>query len=511
MRESCRGKVYLIGAGPGDPGLVTVKGMQALRMADVVVYDYLANPAIIEQASPKAELIYAGKRGGHHTLEQSQINDLLVEKALAGNVVARLKGGDPFIFGRGGEEALELARNGIAFEIVPGVTAAIAAAAYAGIPATHRGIATSFGMVTGHEDANKPASEVDWSRLATGTDTLVIYMGMQNIREIVGNMIAAGRDASTPAAVVSWGTLPRQRCVTGTLETIADSAAEAGLGAPAIIVVGRVVSLREQLNWFEKLPLFGKRIMLTRPREQSAEFEAALQRLGAEALILPTIRIVPLDDFSRIDAAIAGLASYDWTVFTSVNAVRIFMHRMLDQGKDARSFAACRIAAIGPATARAIEERFLRVDFIPPDYVAEEFLTSFAQQHQIRGARFLLPRAGAARPMLANELQKMGGEADEVTVYHTLPESDVDPDMLQRVIAGGVDVITFTSASTARNFVNLVGKERAVALNRSAGVASIGPITTQAARELGLHVAVEAAEHTVEGLTRAICEHFGLG
>jgi len=501
--ESRCGKVYLIGAGPGDPGLITVKGVEVLRLADVVVYDLLANPAILRQANPKAELICAGKRGGHHTMEQPQINALLVEKALAGKLVARLKGGDPFVFGRGGEEALELARHGIDFEVVPGVTAGVAAAAYAGIPVTHRGIAASFGMVSGHEDASKPAPEVDWSRVAAGTDTLAIYMGMQNIRGIAEKLIAGGRDAATPAAVVAWGTLPSQRCATGTLATIAESAAEAGLGPPAVIVVGQVVSLRDQLNWFEKLPLFGRRILLTRPREQSVESEAALQRLGAEVLILPTIRIVPIEDLSGIDAAIERLGSYDWTVFTSVNAVRIFMNRMLARDKDARSFGACRIAAIGSATARAIEERFLHADFVPRDYVAESFLASFAQQHRVQGARFLLPRAEAARPLLVSELRRMGGVVDELTVYHTQPESEVEPDTQRRVMNGEADVITFTSASTVRNFVNLVGKERTVQLSRSAMVASIGPATTQAARELGLHVAVEAAEHTVEGLVRA--------
>lgn len=502
------GKVYLIGAGPGDPGLITVKGLEVLREADVVVYDYLANPGLLAEARDDAEMIYVGKKAGSHAMQQPDINALLVEKGAAGNVVARLKGGDPYVFGRGGEEALALAGAGVAFEVVPGVTAAIAAAAYAGIPVTHRGVAASLGIVTGHEDPTKPESQVDWSKVAVGTGTLAIYMGMKNLRRNVANIIAAGRDESTPVAVISWGTSPRQRCATGTLSTIADVVEREGIEAPAITIIGDVVRLRDRLQWFEKLPLFGKRIVTTRPRAQSAELQRMLQRLGAEVLVFPTIRIVPVQDYSAMDSAIGRLGEYDWLIFTSINGVRIFFDRMLEQGRDARALAACKLAAIGPATARALRDRFLDVDCVPRRYVAEEVVAALKEFDDLEGKKILLPRAGAARLVLPEELRRLGADVEEIAVYQTEAETRTDPALLERILGADVDVITFTSSSTVQNFAEIVGDERAREISTKVACASIGPITSQTARELGMQIAVEAEEHVTAGLVRALCDHF---
>ncbi|NQT20358.1 MAG: uroporphyrinogen-III synthase, partial [Planctomycetes bacterium] len=385
---------------------------------------------------------------------------------------------------------------------------AIAAAAYAGIPVTHRGVAVSLAVVTGHEDPTKPESQVDWSKVAVGTGTLAIYMGMKNLRRNVGKIIAAGRDESTPVAVVSWGTSPRQRCVTGTLSTIADVVEREGIEAPAITIIGDVVGLRDRLQWFEKLPLFGKRIVTTRPRAQSAELKRRLERLGAEVLVFPTIRIVPVQDFSAMDGAIGRLGEYDWLIFTSINGVRIFFERMIELGRDARALAGCKLAAIGPATAQALRDRFLYVECVPRRYVAEEVVAALAALDEVRGKRFLLPRAGAARLVLPCELKRLGCHVDEVTVYETECESDVDALLLGRIAAGDVDVISFTSSSTVRNFAAIVGHERLKALDERVVFASIGPITSETARELGIRIDVEAEEHVTGGLVRALCDHF---
>ena len=502
------GKVYLIGAGPGDPGLITVKGMEALREADVVVYDYLANPGLLELARPDAEMIYVGKKGGSHTMEQPDINALLVEKG-TGHTVARLKGGDPFVFGRGGEEALALAEHGVDFEVVPGVTAAIAAAAYAGIPVTHRGVAVSLSIVTGHEDPTKPASQVDWSKFGAGTGTLAIYMGMKNLRRHVAGIIAAGRPESTPAAVVSWGTSPRQRCVTGTLADIADKVSEAGISAPAITIIGEVATLRPKLQWFEKLPLFAKRIVTTRPRTQSAALKHTLHKLGAEVLVFPTIKIEPVEDHSAIDGAIGRMSDYNWLIFTSINGVKVFFDRMVELGKDARSLAGCKVAAIGPATAQALRDRFLHVDCVPRRYVAEEVVAALKESEELCGKRILLPRAGAARMVLPKELRKLGAEVEDISLYDTLAETDVDPDVLERITSGDADVITFTSSSTVENFAKIVGEARAREIGGKVLCASIGPVTSQTAHELGIKVGIEAEEHTTDGLVKAICGWYG--
>jgi len=514
------GRVYLIGAGPGDPGLITVKGREALGEASVVVYDYLANRGLLEYARPDAELIYVGKKGGGpggalHEMEQDEINALLAEKALAGHVVARLKGGDPFVFGRGGEEALLLAERGVEFEVVPGITAAIAAAAYAGIPVTHRGVSASLMILTGHEDPTKsegPAgSHVDWSKVATGAGTLAVYMGVRNLPHLVESIIAGGRPSITPVAVISWGTCPRQRVVTGTLADIAERVRTAGIQPPAITIIGEVVSLRNRLAWFEKLPLLGKRIVVTRSREQAGSLARELNRLGAEVIEFPTIRIEPLggDRLRELDCAIGSVARYRWVIFTSVNAVDAFLDRMHALGKDARSLASCSICAIGPATAGALREKCLIADLVPEKFVAEAIVDAFAKAGGIAGARILLPRALVARDILPDSLRELGAEVDVVPVYETVPKIDHPQDVRELIARGEFDVVTFTSSSTVRNFAEIVGTERAREICGRALCASIGPITSQTARELGIPIAIEAAEYTIDGLVKAVVEKAG--
>ena len=364
------GKVYLVGAGPGDPGLITVKGMECLNQADVVIYDHLASAKLLKYAREDAETICAGKQHGSHTLPQDEMNKLMIEKARQGHTVVRLKGGHPFIFGRGGEEAEALAAERIPFEVVPGITSAIAAPAYAGIPLTHRKYTASVGIVTGHEDSTKPDSTVDWSKLATGVGTLVILMGVKNLAKIVEKLISAGRDPKTPVALVRWGTTPQQTTLVGTLETIVAQAETAKLKPPVAIVVGEVVKLREKLNWFEKRPLFGKTVVVTRTREQASELVARLSAAGADCLECPTIRVVPPQDWHPLDEAINALDSYDWLVFTSVNGVCFFFDRLYEKGKDVRALKDVRTATIGPVTAKRLRDFGLKSDIMPQTYRA---------------------------------------------------------------------------------------------------------------------------------------------
>jgi len=498
---AANGFVSLIGAGPGDPGLLTLRGAEALARADVVVYDYLANPALLAHARPGTEQIYAGKQAGRHTLSQDEINALLVERGLAGQRVARLKGGDPFVFGRGGEEALALLEAGVAFEVVPGVTSAVAAPAYAGIPVTHRGLASSLAIVTGHEDPAKDEPALDWAHLATGVDTLVLLMGIGNLPRIVAELVAHGRPASTPVAVVRWGTLPGQQTVSGTLADIAGRVQEAGLQPPAVTVVGAVAGLRERLRWFEDRPLFGQRVLVTRTREQAGALSARLRALGAEAVELPTIRIAPPDDWAPLDAAIAGLPGTDWIVFTSANGVDRFWERLRAARLDARALHGARLAAIGPATAAALEARGLLPDHVPEEYVAEAVAAGLGD---VRGRRVLLPRADVARPALADLLREGGAEVLEVAAYRTVRPA-IDPGTLRGLLAG-VTAATFTSSSTVRNLAAAAqdaGLELPVALGHAL-VACIGPITAATAREHGLPVHVVAESYTVDGLVEAL-------
>ena len=497
------GTVFLVGAGPGDPGLITLKGVDCIRAADVIVYDYLASPTLLSHARGDAERIYVGKKGGDHTLPQEGINALIVEKARAGNTVARLKGGDPFIFGRGGEEAEVLINAGIPFEVVPGVTAAIGASAYAGIPLTHRDYTANVAFVTGHEDPTKSESKIDWKSLATGIGTLVFFMGVKNLPVIVGKLMDGGRAGDTPVAVIRWGTTPRQRTVTGTLETIVDTVRTAGIKAPAIIIVGGVVNLRRTMQWFENRPLWGKSIVVTRARKQASDLVRQLSAAGAACIECPTIEVVPPSDPAPLDRAIGALGEYDWIAFTSVNGVDHFFNRLFAKGLDGRALGRIRTATIGPATAARLRHWGFNSDIIPDSYRAESVVAAFAET-AVKGLRILLPRAREARSVLPVELTRLGARVDEVTAYETI-RTDIDAaDLIGRLESGTVDMVTFTSSSTAKNFHRLLPRDRVGELMKNVCVASIGPITSRTARELGFEIAVEAEQFTIPGLVEAI-------
>lgn len=515
MSSSGTGKVYLVGAGPGDPGLITLRGAELLARAQVVVYDYLASPLLLRHC-PQAEVIYVGKKAAAHTLSQEQINALLIEKARQGNVVVRLKGGDPFIFGRGGEECLALARAGIGFEVVPGITAAIAAPAYAGIPVTHRDLNSCFTLLTGHEkeeDYRDPmaaqrgsgeASDLDWSVLAR-LPSLAFYMGVKSLPRICRNLIDHGMAADTPAATIRWGTTTRQRTVVGTLATLPDVVAAAGLQAPAMTVIGKVVTLRQKLNWFESRPLFGQTIAVTRTRQQASELAERLMELGARVIEAPTIDVLPAADMVPVDAALRDAGGFDWIVFTSPNGVSFTRRRLMELGLDVRTFGKARIAAIGRTTARQIEtELALKVDCLPTEFVAEALADELLGRGDVRARRFLLLRADIGRPVLLDRLRDGGAaEVRDVAIYQTRRPDSLPSEFLEALAAHELTWITFTSSSTARNLADLLGQDYRAQL---AGVklASIGPITTQTLVELGLPPTVEAAIHDTPHLAAAI-------
>jgi uroporphyrinogen III methyltransferase/synthase len=502
-----KAKVYLVGAGPGDPGLITVKGQECIATAEVIIYDYLAAPALLNHAPAGAELIYVGKKGGDHTLSQDEINALIVKKAKAGFRVCRLKGGDPFIFGRGGEEAEELVAEGIPFEVVPGVTSAVAAAAYAGIPLTHRKLTATLAFVTGHEDPHKAASSIDWESLGRGIGTLVFFMGVKNLPDITQKLIANGKSPDTPVALIRWGTTSAQQTVTGTLDDIAERVKKAGLKAPAIIVVGDVVQLRQNLRWFETRPLLGKRIVVTRAREQASDLVKQLGELGAECLQYPTIKVVPTADTGALDEAISRLSAYDWIVFTSVNGVKFFFERLFELGLDVRALHHLQTAAIGPVTSQKLRGFGLNTDILPQDFRAEAVADAFRKE-DLKGKKVLLPRAAEARPVLPVELGKMGAEVDEVTTYRTENVADNADRLIQELSDNRIDLITFTSSSTVRNFKALLPPERIQDLLEGVTIASIGPITSDTARQLGFEVHITAPTYTIAGLCDAIVKHF---
>ncbi len=500
------GTVYLIGAGPGDPGLITVRGRRRLAEADVVLYDRLVGAELLDATRPGAELIYVGKSAQSHRLTQREINALLVEKARAGLKVARLKGGDPFVFGRGGEEAQVLVDAGVPFEVVPGITSPIAVPAYAGIPVTHRDVASSFAVVTGHRRKGGQDAEeglgLDWEALAR-IETLIVLMGVGNLSVICRELLAAGRAPDTPAALIRWGTTPRQEVVSGTLGTIAQRVQEAGLRPPGVLVVGGVAALREDLRWFDAQPLFGLRVLITRPRGKAGQLAGRLSDLGAEPVIFPTIAIRPPGSWVPLDDAVAALSSYDWVVFTSTNGVRFFWERLVRAGGDARAFAGARLAAIGPVTAEQLGLHGLHADLVPDQYIAEAILDEIGD---VSGQRVLLPRADIARPVLAEGLRAVGARVEEVPAYRTMPANVADgEDIRERMAAGEIDVLTFTSSSTVRNFAAAL--EPLPNLKAGTIVACIGPITAQTARECGLPVHVSAGEHTIDGLLNALTEY----
>ena len=497
-----QGKVYLVGAGPGDPGLITVKGAQALAAAQVVVYDRLLDPSLVGLAPALAERVFVGKERGRQALTQVEINALLVAEGSAGRTVVRLKGGDPFVFGRGGEEALALAEAGVRFEVVPGVTSAVAAAAYSGIPVTHRGISTAVTIVTGSEDPSKGETSTDWSALAKTGGTLVVLMGWAALQGIAKILQDNGMDSSTPVALVQWGTWNRQRTVTGTLADIAAKGTEAGIGAPVITIIGEVARLREDIGWFDRRPLWGKRVLVTRSRTQASRLIELLKDLGAEAVELPSIEIGPLNDYGELDRALAsaGEASGRWVIFASVNSVEYVWERLRTLGKDARYFAGATVGAIGPATARALRERGIEPDFIPRRSVSEDVLAELSDLDW-KGRLVLLPGSAIGRDALAVGLADLGADVRRVDAYRNVRPEGIEA-RARTAFQRGIDVVTFTSSSTVRNLLDILGEDRD--LLDHCLIACIGPITAATAEESGLTVDILAAEHNVEGLADAL-------
>ncbi|NVO00551.1 MAG: uroporphyrinogen-III C-methyltransferase [Geobacteraceae bacterium] len=502
-----KGFVYLVGAGPGDPGLITVKGKECVSLADVVIYDYLAGEQILDFAREDAELIYAGKIGGAHNHEQWQINDLLVEKALSGKVVTRLKGGDPFIFGRGGEECEALKTAGIGFEIVPGVTAAIGAAAYAGIPLTHRNVTTSVAFVTGHEHPDKDESEIDWQRLSLGSGTIVFYMGVKNLPQITSSLLEHGRAPDTPVALVRWGTRPEQQVLEGTLSDIAEKARKAAFKAPAITIVGEVVKLRETLRWFDSKPLFAKTVLVTRSENQAGEFSAMLAAKGARVLECPTITLLPPESWGAVDAEIERLASFDWVIFTSANGVNFFFERLAAKGLDARAFADCRICVVGAKTAAHLASHGIKADLMPSDYKAEGVVAEFAKL-DITGLKFLIPQVDKARDVIPKGLAAMGGSVITPLTYRNSTPDNIPAKVLQALEEKRVDCVTFTSSSTVDNFAAMLGENRMLHFLEGVKVAAIGPITAKSCRDIGLNVDIEPEKYTLEEMTEEIVKYF---
>ena len=502
-RERGNGKVYLVGAGPGDLGLVTLRAKECIEQADVIVYDHLANPEMLGWAREDAEIIYAGKEAGKHALKQDEINALLIEKAREGKQVVRLKGGDPFVFGRGAEEAKAVVDAGIAFEIVPGITSAIAGPAYAGIPVTNRAQNSHVTFFTGHEDPAKTQSSIDYAALAKLGGTQVMLMGVERIEAIAQRMMEQGARKDLPVALVRWATTGRQETLVGTLENIAQRVGDLGFEAPAVAVFGDVVALRENLSWYEKRALSGKRIVVTRTRKQASELSNRLRALGAEIVELPTIRIEPPTDLREFAELVQDAHSYDWIVFTSPNGVEAFFEMFFKLYDDAREIGGVRIAAIGPATAQRVKDYHLHVNLQPEEFVAEAIVREFAKQGGVENLRILIARAEKARDVLPKELSGLGAIVDEGFAYRTVPETRDATGARRRLLEEGADLITFTSSSAVENFVAL-----GLPWPKGMQVASIGPVTSKTAREQGLKIDIQARQYDIEGLVEAIRSFF---
>ncbi|MEN8189401.1 MAG: uroporphyrinogen-III C-methyltransferase [Thermodesulfobacteriota bacterium] len=505
------GKVYLVGAGPGDPGLITMRGKYLLEKAEVVVYDYLANPKLLKHVPQEATFIYAGKKGGvQHTHTQEEINQMLVDWAQAGKTVVRLKGGDPFIFGRGGEEIEKLAGEGVDFEVVPGVTSATAAATYAGIPITHRSYTASVAFITGHEDPTKADSNIDWSKLATGAGTIVVYMGIKNLPTIVDNLIANGRDPKTPVAVVRWASTPEQRSVVGTLETITDVVKKAGIKPPALIIVGEVVKLKDTIDWYEKRSLFGKRIVVTRTREQASELVAALEESGANCLEYSTIQLDPVENYEVLDEELDRIGEYHWILFTSLNAVNYFFKRLYERGMDSRNLKGPDIAAVGKATADLLLEYGISADLIPSTFTGEGLAESLLDLG-VEGRNILIPRAVKAREILPETLRGAGAQVTVAPIYQNRPPEGRKESLRKELENKQVDMVTFTSSSTVRNFLSMLDvtdKDELALLLDGVKIAAIGPITAKTVTDNGLKVDVQPDNFTIAELVQAIVHHY---
>jgi uroporphyrinogen III methyltransferase/synthase len=498
------GKVYLVGAGPGDAGLLTLRGAELLGRADVVVYDALVNPDLLRLAPTGVEIIYGGKRAKDHAIPQDQLNQLLIAKAREGKCVVRLKGGDPYVFGRGGEEAEELADAGVHFEVVPGISSIVAGPNYAGIPLTHREHCSSFTVITGHEDPTKDETALDYDQLARTPGTKVVLMGVERIRQIAESLVAHGMDKDTPVGMVRWGTTSQQQSIEGTLSTIADVVAEQKFSAPAVTIIGGVVKLRGKLNWFEHRPLFGRRIVVTRTREQASQLSRQLLELGAEVLEIPTIKVQPPDERVALVEALQGIGEYDWLVFTSPNGVTNFFEYFFKAFDDVRAIGNIRIAAVGPATAAKLKELHLRVDVMPEEYVATKIATAFKKFESLENLRVLIARAQVANPELPKTLEDMGAIVDDVAVYQTVPETDDRAGAAAKLLETGADWITFTSSSTVENFHARFDLPKLVQKFPTTKLASIGPETSKAIAALGLKPALEAKQHTIDGLVGSL-------
>ena len=491
------GKCILAGAGPGDIGLVTLRTKEAVEQADVVIYDYLCNPEILNWARPDAEIVYAGKQAAAHTLSQSEINDLIVRRAKEGKLVVRLKGGDPFVFGRGAEEAEVLFEAGIPFEIVPGISSAIAVPSYAGIPITHRDVTSSFTVFTGHEDPAKEESAIDYAALVQSRGTLVMLMGAARLSKVVAELRGHGASPTMPVALVRWGTTGRQETVVGKLDNIGEIALD--IEPPVVAIFGDVVSYRQRLKWFEDRPLFGRRIVVTRTRQQAGVLSGQLRSLGADVTELPTIKIVPPENLMEFGELVRDSFQYDWVVFTSPNGVTAFFELFFKLYDDARALGSARIAAIGPGTAKRVKDFHLAVDLQPEEAVAERLVETFQRHESVENLKFLLVRAANARDVLPKRLAQMGAIVDEAIAYRTVPETDDITGARTRFVDEGADLITFTSSSTVENFLALK-----LPWPKGIKTASIGPITSGTMKDAGLRVDVEATQHDIDGLVEAI-------
>jgi len=498
------GMVYLVGAGPGDAGLLTMRGAELLARADVVVYDALVNPDLLRLAPKSVEIIYGGKRAKEHAIPQEDLNRLLIAKAREGKIVVRLKGGDPYTFGRGGEEAEELSAAKIPFEIVPGVSSVMAAPNYAGIPLTHREYCSSFTVVTGHEDPAKEESDLDWAQLAASPGTKVILMGAERIGHITEVLRTNGMAPATPVAMVRWGTTGRQQSIAGTLADIADLAAAKNFTAPAVTVIGDVVKLRPKLNWFENRPLFGRRIVVTRTREQASQLSRLLLELGAEVLEIPTIKILPPNHQDGIVEALGGLNAYDWIVFTSPNGVTWFFDYFFKKFQDLREIGGARIAAVGPVTAAKLKALHLQVDLMPLEYVATGIADALAAFESLENLRILLPRAEVANADLPKLLEDKGAIVDDIACYQTVPETEDLTGGASKMLEEGADWITFTSSSTVENFHARFDLPALLRQFPQTRTASIGPETSKTLEALGIKPTMEATTHTIDGLVKAL-------
>lgn len=509
-----KGKVYLVGAGPGDIGLLTIKGLKCLRRAEVVVYDFHINAQILNFINHDAEFIYAGKRGGHHAMTQDEINQALIDEVEKGKIVCRLKGGDPFVFGRGGEEAEVLAHKGIEFEIISGVSSFVAVLAYAGIPLTHREYSSSFAVITGNEDATKPESSISWSKLATGFDTLVFLMGIKNISSITSKLIEHGKHPDTPVAVVRWGTRPDQTTVVSTLKEIAHLVKEENIRPPAVMVAGDVVKLRDALKWYENKPLFGNRVLIT--REYTHEYEP-LEDLGAEIFEFPTIEIAPPRSYAELDSAIDKINAYNWLVFTSVNGFKYFTKRFFDRDRDIRDLSGIKICAIGTKTASEIKKYGIKVDIVPEEFNAEGLVEvfikeaklstsqppNFSTSQSLRDLKILLPRAEIAREIFPEKIKELGGQIDTPTAYIAIKSEKHGKRLKKFLKSGMISVATFTSTATFNVFSSIMGKDAADFLN-STTIAAIGPVTAKAIENAGLKVTIMPKEATIKAMVNEI-------